>query len=115
MKKITLIMSGILIFATMVTGCSRSNTKTEDELIIKANTLMEEEYEIKFDKEDYTYEVGQVEDDNKFTDVVEGEIPEKVFIRGTGKDKPVKGVVHSYSIEFNTDTDEVLSSECVVY
>ena len=115
MKKITLIMSGILIFATMATGCSRNNTKTEAELIDRANTLIEEEYEIEFDKEDYTYEVGEVVEDNKFKDVVEEETPEKVFIRAVNKDKPVKGVMYSYSIEFNTETDEVLSSECVVY
>lgn len=115
MKKIILMISVIIIFATSVIGCSSNNTKTEEELINKANSLIEEKYKVEINKDDYTYEVGEVVNDNNFEDINEGRTPKIVFVRAVNKEKPSVGKVFDYSIKFNTKTDEIITSECGIY
>lgn len=115
MKKIILIISGIMVFATVAMGCSNNNVKTEEELINKANALIEEKYEIEIHKDDYKYDLGEVLSDNQFGNIQDGKFPKEVFLRAVNKDKPSSGEVFNYSIEFNTETDEIISSECEIY
>lgn len=115
MRKIILMIAGISIFSTMVMGCSRNITKTEGELINKANSLIEEKYDVEINKDDYTYEVGEVINDDKFVDIQDGKTPEIVFIRAVNKEKPSSDKVYDFSIKFNTKTNEVITSECGIY
>lgn len=104
-----------MMFATIAMGCSNNNKTTDQELINRANSLIEEKYEVKIDNDDYTYDLGEVINDNEFGNIQEGKIPEEIFLRAVNKEKPSSGEVFSYSIRFNTETDEILSSECVVH
>lgn len=115
MKKIFLVISGMIMLVTMATGCSNTHAKIEEDLINTANCLIEQKYEIKIDKELYTYELGEVVDKDKFVNIKEGEMPEVVFLRGVNKDKPSNGEMFDYYIKFNTVTDEIIDSECEVY
>ena len=115
MKKMILAISGIMVFATVAMGCSSNNTKTEEVLINRANVLIEEEYKVEIDKDEYTYNLGEVVGEDKFANIQEEQIPKEVFLRAVNKEKPSSGEVFSYSIKFNTETDEIISSECVVY
>lgn len=115
MKKIFLMISGMIMLVVMATGCSNTHTKIEEDLINKANYLIEQKYEIEIDKESYTYKLGEVLNEDKFINIKEGEIPEVVFLRAVNKGKPSKGEMFDYYIEFNTVTDEIIDSECEVY
>lgn len=108
-------MSTIIIFATIAMGCSSNNKKTEEELINRANASIEEKHEVEINKDNYTYSLGEVVSENEFVNIQEGQIPEEVFLRAVNKEKPSRGEVFSYSIKFNTETDEIISSECEVY
>lgn len=112
MKKIVLMVSGIAILAVMTIGCSRGNTETERALIDRANALIEEKYDVEINKDDYSYDLGKAVNDDQFESIKDGEIPNEVFLRAVNKDKPSTGKVFDYSIKFNTETDEILSSEC---
>lgn len=115
MKKIILALSGIVMVATMTMGCTRNITNTEAQLINRANSMIEEKYEVKIEQEDYTYDLSEVVDDNNFVDIKEGETPKIVFLRGVNKDKPSSEIVYDFSIKFNTETDEIISSEYGIY
>lgn len=115
MKKIILTISAVMVFTTIAMGCLSNNTQTEVELINRANALIEEKYEFTVDKVDYEYDLGSVLSENEFGNIEQGEIPDVVFLRAVNKEKPTKGDVFTYSIKFNTKTDEIISSECGVY
>lgn len=115
MKKIILMMSVILVFAVTAMGCSNNHTTTEQELINVATSLIEEKYEVELNIDDYTYSLGEVVSDDSFVNIKEGETPEVVFLRAVNKEKPTSGKVFDYSIKFNTQTNEIISSECGVY
>lgn len=40
MKKVILLICGMIMLTTMVTGCSNNNTKTEEDLINRANDMI---------------------------------------------------------------------------
>lgn len=115
MKKIILMISAVAVLGVMAMGCSRGNTKTEKDLIDKANALIEKKYDVDIDKNDYTYDLGGVVGDDQFENIEDDKIPNEVFLRAVNKDKPSNGKVFDYSIKFNTKTNEILSSECGIY
>ncbi|MGL4990504.1 MAG: hypothetical protein ACRC57_04945 [Sarcina sp.] len=111
MKKIILTISGFILFSTVAMGCSTN--KIEDGLITRGNNLVEEKYQVEIEKDNYTYSIGEVINNNEFVNIEE-KVPKEVFLRAVSKDKPSDGKVFSYSIKFNTKTDEILSSECEI-
>ncbi|MEG1149590.1 MAG: hypothetical protein RSD98_13475 [Niameybacter sp.] len=115
MKKVILLICGIIMLTTMVIGCSNKDTQTEEDLINRANDMIEKKYEVKIDKGAYTYELGGGVDEDNFIDIKEGEVPDVVFLRAVKKDEPSSGKVFNYSIKFNTKTDEIINSECEMY
>ncbi|MGL4343798.1 MAG: hypothetical protein ACRCTE_01235, partial [Cellulosilyticaceae bacterium] len=115
MKKILLVISAMMVVLMMATGCSKPKGQTEEALIKRANTLIEQKYEVEINPEVYTYEVGEVLEKDQFVDIKEGEMPDIVFLRAVNKNKPSEGEVFDYSIQFNTATNEIITSEYEVY
>ncbi|MGL4850585.1 MAG: hypothetical protein ACRC28_16970 [Clostridium sp.] len=115
MKKLILMLTGVVLFGAVAMGCSRELKGSEKTLINKANELIESKYKVDINEADFTYDLSGVVKDNEFTPIKDGEIPKEVFVRAVGKEKPSHGKLYDYSIKFNTKTNEILSSECLVY
>ena len=118
MKKLVVILSLVVGFTMILSGCSSNKnkySKNEESIINFANSEINKLYDVKVNKDKLDYSVGKQIEKDQYESIADGENPEIIAVTATGFEDLKKGDVLSYSLIYNAKTKEVISSNINIY
>lgn len=118
MKRLVVILSLVVGFTIILSGCSSNKnkySKSEESIINFANNEINKLYDVKINKYDLEYSVGKQVKKDQYEIIKDGEEPEIIAVTAKRFDDIKKGDVLSYSLIYNAKTKEVISSNIDKY
>lgn len=113
MKKFGILIASILAFTFIFSGCKMNDkefTKNEELIVDFANKKIEEIYNVKIDRSLFDYSLGKQAGENIFERIGDNETPEIIAVSARRFNEGKVGEVSGFSIIYNNNTKEVISS-----
>ncbi|WP_297243555.1 hypothetical protein [uncultured Flavonifractor sp.] len=116
MKKLVSVLFALIAALCILSGCAMNRTaysEQEKQMIAAANQLISSEYDVIFDEDDFSYNVGKQIGEMEFVSLASEEEPPKDFedivsVSALKTDIHEKGEVYAYSVTFHSKTNDIL-------